>query len=707
MKDGKTAEVLRKLTVAPRCRWRRSWWIPALLLVVMLSNGLPAARARTELAERHRKWLEEEVVYIISEDEKKLFLSLPTDEDRDRFIEKFWADRDPTPGTPENEYKEEHYRRIQYANTYFGSSWVADGWRSDRGRIYIILGPPRSRAPYPGGGGEIYPIELWFYSSSEPALPPFFYVMFYQPYGMDDYRLYSPYVDGPTKLVRTSGTENNRYGAYRRLRQLNLEVARASLTLIPSEPADIDSPPSMTSDGMLMKVMNLANDKFHKERLERQRQLRDEVQVKITFDIPALEVATLPLRDPEGNPFLHYSLQIPEAQNYTVARHKDKYYISLEAQVRVLDMQNKPIYEVTREASEYYDEKEMNTRKGRPLAFEDRVPLVPGKYKLEFMLLNHVDRVYYRSTATVEVEPPQVKGLVVGDPVLVQRCQPPERGDEPFTIGDMRCFLQARAEIPQGVKATLNLLYPVQMEPSALAASTQPLQVTYTVGRLDRAIEPHTVEDALDRTRFDRFGTLLVGKSIPLSDLPAGNYRLGIDVRDPVTGKHAATTFSFRLGAAPLPLPNVLTPESARKDLTDGNLDYWRGLCALGQGDTQAALAYLSRALKQNPQHQQVRLRLADVYFSQGAYGTAASLLQATPIEKNTDGETVRLLLASLEKNGQLQRAIDVGEQALGVVNPTPEIYQLMAGLYDQAGLADKAQQAREQARRLTARTNQ
>ncbi|MCI0720059.1 MAG: GWxTD domain-containing protein, partial [Acidobacteria bacterium] len=326
---------------------RGAAWALACWLLLGLVPWAQAAKA--DLTERHRKWLEEEVVYIISDDEKKLFLTIPTEEDRDKFIERFWLDRDPTPGTPQNEYKEEHYRRIEYANSFFSSSWTADGWRSDRGRMYIILGPPKSRAPYPGGG-QTYPMELWFYSSSEPALPPFFYVLFYQAYGMSDYRLYSPYVDGPTKLVRGSGTEGNRFGAYQLLREVNIELARASLSLIPSEPVDIESGPSLTSDGMLMKAINIANDKFHKERLERQRQLREEVDVRITFDVPALEVALLTLRDADGNAYLHYSLQIPEAQNYSVARAKDKYYLALEAQARVLDKDGKPIYEVTREA---------------------------------------------------------------------------------------------------------------------------------------------------------------------------------------------------------------------------------------------------------------------------------------------------------------------------------------------------------------------
>ena len=80
------------------------------------------------------------MVYIISEEEKTAFESQKTDEERQHFVEQFWALRDPTPGTPENEFKEEHYRRMAFANRHFGAS--KPGWQTARGRMYIKFGPP-------------------------------------------------------------------------------------------------------------------------------------------------------------------------------------------------------------------------------------------------------------------------------------------------------------------------------------------------------------------------------------------------------------------------------------------------------------------------------------------------------------------------------------------------------------------------------------
>jgi GWxTD domain-containing protein len=99
-----------------------------------------AVPQETPLEGAYRKWVNEDVAYIIEDSERKAFKALTTDEERAHFIEQFWARRDPTPGTPENEMKVEHYRRIAYANQRFAGT--IDGWKTDRGRIYITYGPP-------------------------------------------------------------------------------------------------------------------------------------------------------------------------------------------------------------------------------------------------------------------------------------------------------------------------------------------------------------------------------------------------------------------------------------------------------------------------------------------------------------------------------------------------------------------------------------
>ena len=112
---------------------------------------------KQELRGPYKKWLDEDVVWIITDQERQAFKQLSNDEERDQFIEAFWQRRDPTPDTEENEYKEEHYRRIAYANEHFAAG--VPGWKTDRGRIYIMYGPPDEIESHPSGGTYERPME--------------------------------------------------------------------------------------------------------------------------------------------------------------------------------------------------------------------------------------------------------------------------------------------------------------------------------------------------------------------------------------------------------------------------------------------------------------------------------------------------------------------------------------------------------------------
>ena len=110
-----------------------------------------------ELSKTYKKWLNEDVVWIITDEERAAFKQLSNDEERDNFIEAFWQRRDPTPDTEENEYKEEHYRRIAYANEHFAAG--IPGWKTDRGRMYIMYGPADEVDSHPSGGSYERPTE--------------------------------------------------------------------------------------------------------------------------------------------------------------------------------------------------------------------------------------------------------------------------------------------------------------------------------------------------------------------------------------------------------------------------------------------------------------------------------------------------------------------------------------------------------------------
>lgn len=161
----------------------------------------PANRARNEkkeLKRAYKDWIDKDVAYIITSEEKKAFFKLKTDEEREQFIEAFWRRRDPDPDTDENEYREEYYERIAYANEHYASG--IPGWKTDRGRIYITFGKPDSveshpsggqydRPSYEGGGStSTYPFEIWFYRYLE-NVGSGVEIEFVDPTGTGEYRI--------------------------------------------------------------------------------------------------------------------------------------------------------------------------------------------------------------------------------------------------------------------------------------------------------------------------------------------------------------------------------------------------------------------------------------------------------------------------------------------------------------------------------------
>jgi len=158
---------------------RLAFWLTVILTLGQAAplgsqQALQAAptEGNGELQGTYRRWLEQDVRYIIEDEECSSFVRLASNEERDRFIASFWSRRDPTPGTQKNEFKEEHYRRIAYSNDLFESSRA--GWMTDRGRTYILLGPPDEIEAHPSGGeyrplggqggfNSAQPFQVWMY----------------------------------------------------------------------------------------------------------------------------------------------------------------------------------------------------------------------------------------------------------------------------------------------------------------------------------------------------------------------------------------------------------------------------------------------------------------------------------------------------------------------------------------------------------------
>jgi len=168
-------------------RWLALSLLSAVMLCGVAAFQLEAVPGPTGA---YARWLEEDVAYIISDEEWSAFLQLTTAEEQDAFIEQFWLRRDPTTGTAGNEYKEEHYRRIAYASARYPTS-IQPGWRSDRGRVYIIFGPPDEIESHPAGDGTSPPYEIWRYPWIE-NIGENVALTFYDPERTGEYRLLQP-----------------------------------------------------------------------------------------------------------------------------------------------------------------------------------------------------------------------------------------------------------------------------------------------------------------------------------------------------------------------------------------------------------------------------------------------------------------------------------------------------------------------------------
>ena len=178
------------------------------LLGIMVLAPLASADERVDrLDEEHKAWLEREVVYIITEREREVFLTPESVEERNRFIEAFWRKRDPNPVTLDNEYKIGALPTHRLCEYYLGRETSRAGWRTDRGRYYILLGEPREIQRF-DGYGQIVSSHLWFYQGDlRMGTPAFFYLLFFKKNDFGEYRLYSPVIDGPQALLT-----GNRYG---------------------------------------------------------------------------------------------------------------------------------------------------------------------------------------------------------------------------------------------------------------------------------------------------------------------------------------------------------------------------------------------------------------------------------------------------------------------------------------------------------------
>jgi GWxTD domain-containing protein len=630
-----------------------------LFCIVISGSALKAAPAKNALGARYDKWIKEEVVYIITDEEKKAFLKLNTDAERDDFIKEFWAVRNPVRGSEVNSYKDEHYRRLQYANDNFGRRSNTPGWMTDMGRAWILFGKPISRAPFLGYG-QLYPCELWFYENkkSGPSLPGYFTLLFYMPGDISEFRFYRPSLDGPQQLVRGSNFNSNK-DVYNFLKPISGDLAKAAFSLTPGDPIDTTNfTVDMSSDMLVARVQNMANDPFNVKMIREARSLHASVKSYLLVgQNRPVSVNSLVLTDPTGKSWLDYGVLIDDPKLGVRAGAQLKVNMSWRLTTKTGDV----ILEDGEERAWPAYATAADDAKFAPFVLAGRLPLEPGAYKLEIELANHDNQQSFRGE--VEAENAPAKTASFSGPLLTTSAERVARPGafDPFQYFGVQFHPSTRQEAVR--IEPLRLLFEIG-EPAGTATD---YQIEYVFASLEDKADRRTLTEDVPQSEFKN-GRLLKSKSISVSDLPNGDYRLVVSLREKGSPQVLASANQpLRIVAEKNDLPLYFLSENQAMG-RPGIAAYMRALEALSQKNEAAAADYFAQALSQNPGNSFAGQSLVQLYFAQRRYTPIADLYKRLGIDVfKSSPVTLAQIALSFRAGGDAAQANSVITTGLGL----------------------------------------
>jgi len=629
------------------------------LIALFFCLHLSAATKKPQLPAQYKKWIDQDVVYIITDEERKAFLALTTDDERDKFEESFWAIRNPLRGSDRNPYKEEHYARIEYANTHFGRESTTPGWMTDMGRAYILFGAPTSRHPFVGYG-QIYPMELWFYDNNthSPALPSFFYLLFYIYGDIGDYKFYRPFLDGPMKLVRGSQFNSNK-DVYKFLQPMGGDVAHAVMSLVPSEPVDtVNYTPDMSSDMLLARIENFANVPSNVSKLREMRSLHARVEsyFSVNQDRP-IEINSLVLADPTGKDWLDFGILIDDPK----LGQRDGSQLKVSIGYRLTTQSGETVLENSEErAFAAFDDAASGDKKFTPFQVASRIPIEPGAYKLMVEVTNRQAQQTYKGETTVAAGP--VSRASFAGPLVTTSVDRVARPNpfQPFQYFGVQFHPAARHEINH--PDPLRLLFELHEPPG----DTANYQMEYIVTPLLEKAGRRASTEEIPQSEF-KDGRLLKSKTIAVNDLENGDYRLIVNLRQSGASEViASANMPLRISGDKSELPLYFLSE-IQGLARPGVAAYMRALEAISQKNDAAALGYFQQALDQNPGNTFAGQYLVQLYFAQRKYGPIADLYKRLGIDAfKASPVTLAQIALSFRQSGDASQARNVITAGLG-----------------------------------------
>jgi GWxTD domain-containing protein len=681
----------------------------AVLLVIVLVLPLSLYSVQeTRLSEPHKVWLEEEVVYIITPSEKDVFLKLETDRERDNFIEEFWRQRDPTPGTPRNEFREEHYLRIDFANRTFGRGTPVEGWRTDRGKFFIMLGRPDTVQKY--ATFDIHPIEIWYYTGN-PKLDqePIFRLTFFKRGGTGVYELYDPMRDGPKdlvphherypdtvqfddqgRMVLDSGTaaeiegmahmlEGRDIQAYLLLKEnIGHELADASFSNFPGRKGPTYRLPS----AMFLKQVETyptkkIDDDYAYEFLEHKAVVEVSYSVHYIGNQSKVDV----LQHPSGIFFVNYTM-VPE--NLSVDFYKNKYFTNLQASLRVADPEGKTVFQMERSIPIELKKEELEAIGKRPFHLYDSFPIISGNYRFNVLLENTVTKEFTSFETTLRVPPPgqlQISSLILAR--NVKRDLPVGEIHRAYQVGDIQIYPTLRNTFMG--KDKLHLFFQIYSLTPELEEEGVLKYSFFREGQTAHTIEKKVREYGSSRDFLE---------VISLEELIPGRYALRVSLHDKDGNELLMESEEFRITETPLPGSWVSAQTSPPAD--DPFYANILGTQYLNKGEMERAMQELSKAHEREPESLDYALDYSRALLISKEFKKVREIL--TPfVDAEDENFDLFYYLGEASKNiGQHEEAIYYYQNALSFRGNVVEILNSIGGCYLELGNKGEAIRAWE-----------
>lgn len=669
---------------------KRSHSIIIFLLIIAIGVvTLPGKIKPQDLPEKYRKWLTEDVTYIITPLEKAVFLELENAKERDLFIDAFWKNRDPNPNTPENEFKIEHYKRMQYATLHFGKGTPTKGWRTEMGRIYIILGMPNSIERYENDT-EIYPTIVWFYQGfAKYGLPDAFSVVFFKKYGAGDYLLYSPIKDGPQSLlIHYFGDPKDHMAAFDKLKYINPDIAKVSLSLIESE-RRLTMNPSISSEILITKKIaetptKKVNDTYASKLLKYKEYIESDYSVNYVESSSMAKV----LRDSSGAYYVHYLL---EPKKLTMEQYDDMYYSSLEIDGSIIDEDtNLTIYQFNRTVPIKLEQEQMDKIHSKLFSFQSHLPLIEGRYIVNVLFRNTASKEFTSMEKHVVIPSFDITKPTISPLILANRIK-----KSPLNIGRNKAFVFGDVQVSPSPRNDFTSRDTIYLYYQLDGMSDQQIEKSY----IKYTIYKDT-EEVLSRRKnlkdYDSVQRII--EEFSLKGYVPAYYKLRVSLYGPTDNFIALQESDFYISPlSQLPRPWVV---SLSENLDDAGLLNILGVQYLNKKDYKKAFVLLEKAYNNKPLNPKFALDYCRILMLAKKYDRIkkiASVFLNTEDKKNFVG----MLGLAAEKLGQYEEAVQHYKSYLEYHGTNIKILNSIGACYIHIGDIDEALVALEKSLEL------